>query len=242
MMNLKDKVVVITGAGRGIGQAVACLFAGQGAKLVLASRTMSELKMLASDIERGGGKTLPVVCDMAKEDQIERLVAEALKAFGKIDILVNNAGVIRRGKVADAKIEEWDMMLDINLRGAMICAKKVLPTMLKAKQGVIINISSISGLNGYGGSSGYCASKFGLVGFSEALFEEVRERGIKVSVICPGYVDTPLISDVLKTRQVNRKKMIRPQDIAQACLYVATSSPDVCPTEIVMMPQKEPEA
>ena len=229
---------MITGAGRGIGRATALLFSEQGAICVLASRTESELKSLAAEIESKGGKALPVVCDVSKEEDLDRLVSETVQAFGRIDILVNNAGGGARNEVVHAQISDWDQMLNINLRGAIICAKKVVTQMIKQKSGVIINISSVAGLYGFPKSSVYCATKFGLRGFSKALFQEVREEGIKVSTICPGYVDTPLIP---QNRKVDRTKMMSPQDIARACLFVATSSPQACPTELVMVPQQDPQ-
>ncbi len=237
-MLLKDKVLIITGASRGIGYTTALLFAKEGARCVICSRTEEKLGNLASEIEKIGGYALPVVCDVTCQDHIESLVQKALESFGTVDILINNAGCGWRNPIQHARLEDWDRTLDVNLRGAMICTQKVLPAMIQKKEGTIINISSISGIQGYAGSSAYCASKFGLRGFTQSLFEEVRELGIKVSLICPGYVDTEMVP---QTPKVDRTKMLRAEDVAKTCLFVATTSTTACPAEIVLLPQREPE-
>lgn len=235
---LKGANVIITGAGRGIGKSTALLFAEQGANCVLVSRTASDLAQVAAEIEKKGGRAFPLESDISNDEHVSKIVQDTISTFGSIEILINNAGLGWRNDVVKARVEDWDQTLAVNLRGAMRLTQKVLPVMMKKRNGVIINISSISGKIGYAGSSAYCASKFGLMGFTEALFKEVRNEGIKVSVICPGYVDTSLIPN---TRKIDRSKMIDPHDIAKACLFVATSSAVSCPTEIVILPQRNPE-
>jgi len=146
------------------------------------------------------------------------------------------------GKVASvvkAKVSDWDETFQVNLRAPMILSKLVLPQMMERGEGSIINISSVSGKSGQANGSAYSASKFGLMGFTQSLYEEVREYGIRVAAICPGFVDTPLIPQM---RRMDRSKMIRPEDIAQTVLFVLTSPPTACPVEITVRPQRTPYA
>jgi len=150
---------------------------------------------------------------------------------------VNNAGWGKQAPVAKAGVADWDRTLDVNLRAPMLLTRLVLPTMIGRENGAIINIGSIAGKSGEANASAYAASKFGLIGFTQSLFEEVREYGIKTSVILPGFVDTPLIPE---TRHLDRNKMIRPEDVAEAVLYVLRSGPACCPVEITLRPQRSP--
>ncbi|MBI2359599.1 MAG: SDR family NAD(P)-dependent oxidoreductase [Deltaproteobacteria bacterium] len=164
-------------------------------------------------------------------------VALAARTEAELDALINNAGWGRTAPVTKAKVEDWDRTFQVNLRAPMILSQMVLPTLIARGEGAVINIGSISGKTGQANTAAYCASKFGLVGFTESLYEEVREYGIKVAVILPGFVDTPLIP---VTRRLDRSKMIRPEDIAQAVLFILTSSPAACPIEITVRPQRTP--
>ena len=154
-----------------------------------------------------------------------------------VDHLINNAGWGKNAPVVNAKVEDWDRTFRVNLRAPMLLTQLVLPTLIEKRAGAIVNIGSVSGKMGQADTSAYCASKFGLIGFTESLFQEVREYGIKVSVILPGFVDTPLIPP---TRKLDRSKMICPEDIAQAVLFVLSCPPNSCPVEITVRPQKSP--
>lgn len=237
MDTLKGKIAIVTGAGRGIGKAISSMLAQSGCRVVLAARTSSQLEETRRDIRDRGGEALSVPTDLTRDEEIGRLVEKSQESWGPADILINNAGWGKRAPVVRARIEDWDQTLRVNLRAPMILAKLVLPHMIAKGEGAVINIGSVSGKSGDANASGYAASKFGLIGFTQSLYEEVRENGIKVAVILPGFVDTPLIPE---TRQLDRSKMIRAEDIARAVKFVLTSSTTCCPVEITIRPQKTP--
>ncbi len=237
MKPLSGKVTIVTGAGRGIGRAVALLLGRSGSRVVLASRKESQLKAVSEEIQAQGSEALVVPTDVTRDEEIERLVAETLKVWGSVDYLINNAGSGRTGPVAKARVEDWDQTLRVNLRAPMLLSRSVLPTLMSKGEGAIVNIGSISGKAGQANTAAYSASKFGLIGFTQSLYEEVREYGIKVAIILPGFVDTEMIPP---TRRLDRDKMIRPEDIAQTVLFVLTCHPTCCPVEITVRPQKTP--
>lgn len=237
MAPLDGKIALITGAGRGIGKAIALLLAQSGCRVVLAARTISQLKEVQQQIQSANGIAIAVPTDLTRDEAIENLAAESRRAFGSVDILVNNAGWGKRAPVIKASIEDWERTFRVNLRAPMILARELLPEMIAKGQGAVINIGSISGKSGEANGAAYSASKFGLIGFTQSLYEEVRERGIKVAVILPGFVDTPLIPP---NRQLDRSKMIQANDIAHAVYYVLTSAASSCPVEITIRPQRTP--
>ncbi|MEE9143296.1 MAG: SDR family oxidoreductase, partial [Candidatus Binatia bacterium] len=226
MKQLAGKVAIVTGAGRGIGKAISLLLSRSGCRVVLASRNESRLKSIWEEIRSQGGEALVVPTDLSRDADMERLVERTLQEWGSIDYLVNNAGWGKKAPVVKAKVEDWDRTFQVNLRAPMILSQLVLPTLIAKGEGAIINIGSISGKMGQANSAAYSASKFGLIGFTQSLYEEVREHGIKVTVILPGFVDTELIPP---TNKLDRSKMISPEDVAQAVLFVLTSSPTSCP-------------
>jgi 3-oxoacyl-[acyl-carrier protein] reductase len=236
-MDIAGKVALVTGAGRGIGRAVAFSLARSGCRVILASRTVTQLEELENEIRRDGGSAARVVADLTDDGAIENLAHESRRVFGPVDILVNNAGWGRRAPVIKAKIEDWDQTFRLNLRAPMILAQKFLPAMIEKGEGAVINIGSVSGKSGEANGAAYSASKFGLIGFTQSLYEEVREEGIKVAVILPGFVDTPMIPQV---KHLDRGKMIQPQDIAAAVQFVLASPSTCCPVEITVRPQKTP--
>jgi 3-oxoacyl-[acyl-carrier protein] reductase len=237
MKSLTGKIAIVTGAGRGIGRAIAVALSRAGARVVLAARSEAELRGVAEEIRGGDGDALVLPTDVTRDDDMESLVKRTQKEWGSIDILVNNAGWGKTGPVVNSKIEDWDATLKVNLRAPMVLSRLVLPAMLEKKSGAIINIGSISAKAGQANTAAYSASKFGLLGFTQSLFEEVREYGVKVSVILPGFVDTPLIP---QNKRVDRSKMIRPEDIAETVLFVLSSPPNSCPVEITVRPQQTP--
>jgi NAD(P)-dependent dehydrogenase (short-subunit alcohol dehydrogenase family) len=235
---LPGRVALITGASRGIGRAVALRLAQAGAATVLAARTEAALAAVAETVRASGAEALVAPTDVTDDQQLEALVNAALARFGRIDILVNNAGGgPPRTPVVKARVRDWEWTVRLNLWAPMILTKLVLPSMIERRGGTIINICSLAGLAGKPGEAAYAAAKFGVRGFSQSLFEEVREYGIKVSTIYPGYVDTALIPP---NRRVDRGKMLSPEDVAQAVYEVAISSPRSCPLEIVLQPQRDP--
>ncbi len=237
MKQLAGKVAIVTGAGRGIGKAISLILSRSGCRVVLASRNESRLKSIWEEICSQGGEALVVPTDLSRDADMERLVERTLQEWGSIDYLVNNAGWGKKAPVVKAKVEDWDRTFQVNLRAPMILSQLVLPTLIAKGEGAIINIGSISGKMGQANSAAYSASKFGLIGFTQSLYEEVREHGIKVTVILPGFVDTELIPP---TNKLDRSKMISPEDVAQAVLFVLTSPPTSCPVELTMRPQRSP--
>jgi 3-oxoacyl-[acyl-carrier protein] reductase len=237
MNRLQNKVALVTGAGRGIGRAIALSLAKTGCRVVLTARTATQLESVQSEIQGNGGHALSVPSDLTRDEEIDRLVAETQRCYGAVDILINNAGWGKKSTVVRANVSDWDQTLRVNLRAPMVLVRLLLPSMIEQKSGAVINISSVSGKSGEAGSSAYAASKFGMIGFTQSLYEEVREYGIKVSVILPGFVDTPMIPHV---KHLDRSKMIRPEDVAEAVLFVLNSSPASCPVEMTLRPQRTP--
>ncbi len=237
MKSFDGKVALVTGAGRGIGKAVAISLAKLGCRVVLAARTSGELEKVKLDIQNDKGMAIAVPVDLTRDEDIETLVRESEREFGGVDILINNAGWGKRASVVRAKIEDWDQTLRVNLRAPMILAKELLPAMIERGGGAVINIGSVSGKSGEADGAAYSASKFGLIGFTQSLFEEVREHNIKVAVILPGFVDTPMIPPV---KHLDRGKMIQAEDVAQAVLYVLSAPVTACPVEITIRPQRTP--
>jgi len=237
MQPLAGKVAIVTGASRGIGKAISILLAQSGSRVVLAARSEPQLKSVSEEISSQNGEALVIPTDLTVDKEMEQLVQQTLKEWGSVDILINNAGLGKVAPVIKAKVSDWDETFRVNLRAPMFLSKLVLPTMMERGEGSIINISSVSGKSGQANGSAYSASKFGLIGFTQSLYEEVREYGIRVAAICPGFVDTPLIPQM---RRMDRSKMIRPEDIAQTVLFVLTSPPTACPVEITVRPQRTP--
>ena len=237
MNNLDGKVALVTGAGRGIGKAVSCSLAKAGCRVVLAARTREQIEAVQKEILSQGGDALAVPADLTVDEDIQRLVEESQVKWGAVDILINNAGWGKRAPVVSASLTDWDQTFRLNLRAPMVLAKALLPSMIVKREGAVINIGSVSGKTGEANGAAYSASKFGLIGFTQSLYEEVREHGIKVAVILPGFVDTPLIPP---NRQLDRSRMIQADDIARTILFVLTSPATCCPVEITVRPQKTP--
>jgi 3-oxoacyl-[acyl-carrier protein] reductase len=237
MRSLDGKVALVTGAGRGIGKAVALSLAKLGCRVVLAARTSGELENVKLAIQKNRGIAIAVPVDLARDEHIDTLVRESEREFGCVDILINNAGWGTRASVVRAKIEDWDQTFRVNLRAPMLLAQRLLPAMIEKGEGAVINIGSVSGKSGEANGAAYSASKFGVIGFTQSLFEEVREHNIKVAVILPGFVDTPMIPPV---KHLDRSKMIQAEDVAQAVLYVLSAPATACPVEITIRPQRTP--
>jgi 3-oxoacyl-[acyl-carrier protein] reductase len=237
LSSLEGKVAVVTGAGRGIGKAISVSLAKAGCRVVLAARTREQIEAVQKEILSKGGDALAIPTDLAVDEDIQRLVEESQAKWGAVDILINNAGWGKRAPVVGASLTDWDQTFRLNLRAPMVLAKALLPKMIAKREGAVINVGSVSGKTGEANGAAYSASKFGLIGFTQSLYEEVREHNIKVAVILPGFVDTPLIPP---NRQLDRSKMIQADDIAQTVLFVLTSPATCCPVEITVRPQRTP--
>jgi len=235
MSRLQGKVALVTGAGRGIGRAVALMLAQSGCHVILSARTVEQLQTVEREIKDHNGAAFALPADLTDDAAVQKLATESRRVFGAVDILINNAGWGKRAPVVKARAEDWDQTFRLNLRAPMLLARELLPDMIAKGEGAVINIGSVSGKAGEANGAAYAASKFGLIGFTQSLYEEVRVYGIKVSVILPGFVDTPLIPP---NRQLERSKMIQPSDIAQTVYYVLTTAATCCPVEITIRPQR----
>jgi len=231
---LQDQVAIITGAGSGIGRAVAVALAQAGAKVVLAARTKQNLDTAANEITKSGGTALVIPTDVGNEQQVEALVAKTKSSFGYIDILVTSAGGAVFGPLLESRTEDWDTMININLRGTYLCCKHAVREMIPRGRGHILNVLSIASTHILPGSTGYTASKFGALGLTKVIAAEVRSLGIKVTAVIPGAVDTPLWDNSGST--LDRGKMLSSQDVADAMLSIITQPPGIYTDEIVLMP------
>lgn len=234
---LSGQVAVVTGAGRGIGAAIARQLAGLGATAVLCGRTKSTLDETARTILDAGGKTEVIPCDVTVLHQLEYAAARVDSTFGRVDILVNNAGV---GGFNDTlhtlPPEEWDRILNTNLRGVYYAIRAFAPLMIREYGGHIINISSLAGKNALPKGAAYAASKWGLNGLTYSVAEELRSQNVRVSVICPGSVDTELSPHAGK----DPNKMLQAEDIAHAVVALVTQAPQSFISEILVRPTQKP--
>jgi 3-oxoacyl-[acyl-carrier protein] reductase len=236
MTSIEDKVAVVTGAGRGIGRAIAVELARMGAKVVLAARSASELEKAAQE---AGGTTRVIPADVRKKEEVHKLLDQAASTLGPVDILVNAAGIGVFGRVIEFSDTDYDAILDTNLRGIFMACRHVLPSMIARGTGDIVNIASIAGKVGSATRAVYCASKFGVVGFTQSLAEEVRQHGIRVSVVCPGSTDTTFSSDPNREGKA-RGKMLSPSDVAHAVRMLVTQEPNSFISEIILRPTQKP--
>ena len=204
--NIEGKVVVITGASSGMGAAAARHLAALGASVVLGARRVERLEALAGEITGAGGKALAVETDVTDRAQVQRLVNSAVESFGRIDVLINNAGIMPLSPLERLKVDEWDRMIDVNLKGVLYGIAAALPYMKEQKSGHIINLSSVAGHKVFGGSAVYSATKFGVRALSEGLRMEVKPYGIRTTIISPGAVQTELLDHISETdvQQANR--------------------------------------
>lgn len=227
-MLLTDKVAIVTGASRGIGRRTALALAEQGADLVVSARNLEPLQALVAEIEALGRKALAVSADAASSSAADTLVAAAVEAFGRIDILVNNAGITRDGLLLRMKDEDWDAVLDTNLKGAFVLIRAVAKLMSKQRSGRIINISSVVGEMGNPGQANYCASKAGLIGLTKSVARELARRGVTVNAITPGFIETDMTNDLPEKAkqelvgQIPLGRLGQAEDIAQAVIYLAS--------------------
>ncbi len=233
---LHGKVAFITGASRGIGRAVAMRLAGAGCNVALVARGAESLAETEALCRALGVKTLTFAIDVADSDLVANAVKTTIQCLGDLHILVNNAGVMVQSSADTADLSDWERIIRVNLTAVMHTTRHALPWIEKAGGGSVIFIASLSGKTSHKGSAAYCASKHGVIGFAGSVFEDVREKGIKVSAICPGFVNT----DMITGRNLDPEKMIQPEDVADAVLFVATFPATGCPTEIVIRPQRTP--
>lgn len=228
MFSLKDKVAVVTGSSQGIGRDTALALAEAGAKVAVAARNEEKLAALVSEITAAGGEAFALKMDVADADQVKAGFKQVFEKFGRLDILVNNAAITRDGLAMRMKKDDWDAVIQTNLTGTHLCIQQVLPTMMKARSGRIINISSVVAQSGNAGQANYVAAKAGLIGLTKAIAIEIASRGITVNAVAPGFIATPMtdvlsdeVKEALKTR-IPLGRMGSPRDVASAIVFLAS--------------------
>lgn len=235
MVSIQHQVAVVTGAGRGMGRAIAVELGKLGARVVLVARSKAQLEETGRII---GPSASVMPADVRKKEELQNVFEQTATAFGPVDILVNAAGLGIFGSVVDYKDEDFGTIIETNLRGIFYTCRFVLPSMIERKKGHIINIASIAGKVGSATRAVYCASKFGVVGFTESLAEEVRQYGIRAAIICPGSTDSGFSPSNHAGKA--RDKMLRPDDIAHAVRAIVTQEPNSFISEIILRPTQKP--
>jgi 3-oxoacyl-[acyl-carrier protein] reductase len=226
-MRLENKVAIITGAGSGIGKETALLFAKEGAKVVVADMNESAGEETVEELKKKG-QGFFVNLDVSNREQAKQMVKITLEKYGKIDVLINNAGIVQDAFISKMTEEQWDKVIDINLKGVFNCIQAVVEVMMNQGNGVIINTSSIVGLNGNVGQVNYAATKAGLIGMTKTLAKELGRKGIRVNAVAPGFITTPMTSNVpekileMMKEKTPLRRLGEPKDIANAYLYLAS--------------------
>lgn len=220
MTLLHDHVALVTGANRGIGRATAFALAEQGAHIIAAARDEQSLSALVETIRQRGGRADAIVFDLADESTIDALVEQVKKQFGQLDSLVNNAGLTHSALMENTMTADFDRVMAVNARGPYLLTRQCLPLLRKAPQATIVNIASVVGVKGYPMQSAYTASKHALRGWSIALAEELRSTSVRVHVLCPGGVDTEMVSRVRP--DIPKDALIKPEEIAELVMYCIT--------------------
>lgn len=227
MTRFQQKVVVITGAGSGIGAGAAQRFAQEGASVVLVGRTPEKLEKIAAQLPQG--KHLVVPCDVSKADEVENLAQRVVEEYGRVDVLVNNAGIIVQGRIHEIKLSDWETLMATDLNGVFYCTHYLMPELLKSK-GNVVNVSSVSGLGGDWGMSVYNAAKGAITNFTRALAMDYGADGVRVNAICPGFTFTDLTEEMKENEPLLKKFYERiplkragePEDIADAIAFIAS--------------------
>jgi len=239
-MRLKDKFAIVTGAGRGIGKAIALALAGEGCNLALVSRTRKQVQTVADLAQQQGVEAFALRADVSVEKDVRTVIQKTVRTFGRIDILINNAGILpetTRVPLAEVSEKDWDRVLTTNLKGMFLFTKNILPVMKSRNDGFILTVSSIMGRWGFTNlSSPYTASKFGICGLTETLFKEVKDTNIRVSMICPGIVDTDFQTPS-RRRLADPEEWLKPEDIAEAVIFLLTRPPKIIIPEMLIYPR-----
>jgi NAD(P)-dependent dehydrogenase (short-subunit alcohol dehydrogenase family) len=242
---LTGQIALVTGASSGLGQATGLALARAGASLALLARSAADLQHLAAEVEALGPRALVLPVDLADADQIVNAVQRTVDVFGRIDLLVNAAGTDVPGRVADLPIAGWDRVLDVNLRAPFVLAQEVFPHMQQAGRGTIINISSVAGKRGWANAAVYCASKFGLTGFTQALAAEGKPYGIRACILYPGGMATswgawsPTERQEEGREQLPPEKALPPDEVAALIVWIASAPSELVLNEAIVTPLEE---
>jgi 3-oxoacyl-[acyl-carrier protein] reductase len=238
-LDLEGKVAIVTGGAQGIGKSIATQLALAGANVVIADVMEEKAKSTAEEISQSGNEAISIGVDVSSLSSVEEIVKKTLDKFGRIDILVNNAGVTRDALVMRMKEEDWDLVLDINLKGAFNCIKIVSPVMMKQKSGKIVNIASIVGINGNAGQANYSASKGGLIALTKTCAKELASRQINVNAVAPGFIQTSMterlpaqVKEKLSS-QIPLGKIGKPEDVASAVLFLVSEKSSYITGEVI---------
>jgi len=238
----QNKTVVVTGASRGIGRAIAIAFAKQGANLVLNyNKSQSSVEEVLSAIQAEGGEAVAVQADVSNSEDAKRLIQTAVDTFGSLDVLINNAGITKDMLLMRMKDEEFENVIDINLKGTFYCIKHASNIMLKQRSGKIINMSSVVGITGNAGQANYAASKAGIIGLTKSAAKELAMRGITVNAIAPGFIDTEMtqvMSDKIKENIISMvplKRAGKPEDVANTALFLASNAADYITGQVIQV-------
>ncbi len=227
-MSLTGKKALVTGASRGIGRAVALKLALEGADLIVTATSLERAQKTAEEVSRLGRRAIPFKVDVGVTSEVEALFQLVTSEFGSLDILVNNAGITRDGLLMRMKDEEWDAVIDVNLKGTFACTREAIKLMAKAKSGRVVNISSVVGEIGNAGQANYCASKAGMIGFTKAVAREYAKRNITVNAVAPGFIETDMtgvLSDSVRDellKQIPVNRFGSPEDIANAVYFLVS--------------------
>jgi 3-oxoacyl-[acyl-carrier protein] reductase len=233
---LAGNTALITGASRGIGLAIARKLAQLGARLSLCARDAARLESAGADLRHNGFEILTMVADVTRPNEIQNLVDRTHRELGPIDILINNAGIGRFGPAHQMNEADWDAVLDTNLKSVFLVTRAVVPEMIERKRGHVVNISSLAGKNAFAGGGIYCASKWGLMGLTACMAEDLRAHNIRVSAVCPGSVAT----DFSPHTGRDTSKLLQPEDVAHAVVTLVTQAPQSFISEIDLRPTQKP--
>lgn len=243
---IKDKVAIVTGASSGIGYATAIALAKAGAKVAIAARRTQRLEQLQDEIKKSGGECLVVSCDVTKRKDCSALIDATVKKWGRVDILINNAGIMPLSFVKSLKIDEWEQMVDVNIKGVLFCTAAAIPHMVSQNSGHIVNLSSIAGRVVFAAGSVYCATKYAVRAFSEGLRQELSTKhNIKVTTIEPGIVATELTNTITEKslesfiKYAQTIDALKSEDIANAIMFAVDSPPHVNVNEIMVRPTQQ---
>jgi len=241
---LAGQVALVTGASSGLGRATALALGRAGARVALLARSASDLAGVAEELARNGGAALPLACDLADAEDLAQALQRARNELGQVRVLVNAAGTDAPGAVAELSVEAWDRVLAVNLRAVFLLSRLVVPGMLEAGQGTIVNVSSVAGRRGWANASAYCASKFALTGFTQALGAEVRRHGVRACVVYPGAMATHWGTWAAEDRPAEReasspREALPPETVAGFIAWIAAAPPELVLDEAIVTPLDE---